>query len=407
MRGPTRRTRQEVRLRIGKFAFQVFLAVGCVAGLTGPATAQVTFTSKAAEVSLSGRLQLQATTSTCSDYSTDNASPSSTCGEDVPGVDMFIRRARFTLHAKFNDWIEGRIQPDFDQVDGVVLKDAFGRLNLNPEAENSHARITVGHFKRPFDGFQMTSSTQILTIERDVDIPGVSGSTALSLDELTTRNRLSDRDIGVMVDGSTADGRFEYWVGAFNGNGPSANEDLDTDKQFIGRAAVNLDVGSLPLQIAVAGALTDVPFTRPDESLGARRFGNVEVWGELGDFTDGAHVQAGLVFGENALQAESGGTPDLVADEPFANMYTWQAIGSYKIPLGGSYFFEAIEPVFRVTMADPNTDLEDDAVWGFTPGVQIFFAGRNKLALNWDIVSFADDSLDGENSFKAQYQFHF
>ncbi len=394
-------------MRIGRFALQVCLASGCVAALARPAAAQVTFTSKAAEVSLSGRFQLQATTSTCSDYSTDNAAPSSTCGQDVPGIDMFIRRARFTLHAKFNDWIEGRIQPDFDQVDGVVLKDAFGRLNLNPDAEHSHARITIGQYKKPFDGFLMTSSTQILTIERDVDIPGVSGSTALSLDELTTRNRLSDRDIGVMIDGSTADGRFQYWLGAFNGNSPSANEDVDTDKQFIGRAAVNLDVGSLPLQIAVAGALTDIPFTRPNESLGARRFGNVEVWGELGDFSEGPHVQAGFVFGENALQSESGGTPDLVADESLADMYTWQVIGSYKIPLEGTYFFEAIEPLFRVTMADPNADLENDGVWGFTPGLQIFFGGRNKLALNWDIVAFSDDSLDGENSFKAQYQFHF
>lgn len=394
-------------MRIGKYAIQICLIAGCVAVLSQPASAQVKLSSKAAEISLSGRFQLQATTSTCSDYSTDNADAASTCGEDVPGVDMFVRRARFTLHAKFNDWIEGRIQPDFDQVDGVVLKDAYGRLNLNPEAENSHMRITLGHFKRPFDGFQMTSSTQILTIERDVDIPGVSGSTALSLDELTTRNRLSDRDIGVMIDGSTANGQFEYWLGAFNGNGPSANEDVDTDKQFIGRAAVNLEVGSLPLQIAVAGAMTDIPFTRANESLGARRISNIELWTELGDFSDGLHMQAGAVFGENALQAKTGGAPDLVADDPFANMYTWQVIGSYKIPLEGSYFFEAIEPLFRVTMADPNTDLDEDGVWAFTPGLQIFFGGRNKLALNWDIVSFSDEALDGENSFKAQYQFHF
>ena len=43
--------------------------------------------------------------------------------------------------------------------------------------------------------------------------------------------------------------------------------------------------------------MTDVPFTRPNESLGARRITNFEVWGELGDFSDGLHVQAGLVFG--------------------------------------------------------------------------------------------------------------
>ena len=57
-------------------------------------------------------------------------------------------------------------------------------------------------------------------------------------------------------------------------------------------------------------------------------------------------------------------------------------------------------------MADPNQDLGDDSVIAFTPGVQIFFGGLNKLAINWDFMSFSGN-LDSESSFKEQYQFHF
>ena len=87
-------------------------------------------------------------------------------------------------------------------------------------------------------------------------------------------------------------------------------------------------------------------------------------------------------------------------------MLTWQAIGSWKTGVGDAYFFEAIEPLFRITMADPNRGITDDVVYAFTPGVQIFFRGRNKLAFNWDFI-FLGGSRGSENSFKAQYQFHF
>lgn len=373
-----------------------------------PLVAQVALESDAVSIELSGRFQTQLAGSSCADFSVD-APESTRCFEDVPAADLFIRRARFTLDVTFNDWISGRFQPDFAEIDEVELKDAWGMLDLQPGAENSRARIRIGHFKRPFDGFQMTSSTQILTIERDLDIPGTLGVVVLSLDELTTRNNLSDRDVGIMVDGSTPDGRLHYWVGAFNGRGPAENEDLDTEKQLIGRAEYALEAAGRPLALSAAAAITDIPFTRSDATLDARYFGAFELFAEWGSFgaAAGPHVQTGVIFGKNALQAEAGGVPDLEDGDPLASMLAWQAIGAWKLPIGGSFFFESIEPLFRVTMADPNTDLDDDSVWGFTPGVQIFFGGRNKLALNWDLVAFGADGVDSENSFKAQYQFHF
>ncbi len=375
------------------------LAVG------GNAEAQVVLESSATKIELAGRFQTELVGSSCSDFDA-NTPATSPCSGDVPGLDLFIRRARFTLDVTVNEWISGRFQPDFADVDRLVLKDAYGLLNLKPGSDRPHAQIRIGHFKRPFDGFQLTSSTRFPLVERDLDIPGVSSTTALSLDELTTKNHLSDRDVGVMVDGGTPDDRFHYWVGAFNGRGATENGDLDTEKQLVGRAQFRLEAAGMPLRIAAAASVTDLPFTRADESLDARYFGAFELFAELGDFDGGAHVQAGVILGKNGLQDEMGGSPDLQAGDPLAGMRAWQAIGSWKLQAGDGYFVHAIEPVFRITMADPNTDLDDDTVWGFTPGVGVFFDGRNKILLSWDFVSFGG-GLDGENSFKALYQFHF
>jgi len=371
-----------------------------------PASAQVQFESRAVKIEMGGRLQTQLAGSSCSDFSSES-SDSSLCSHDVPSLDLFVRRARLEFDIEVNDWISAKIQPDFAAVDGVELKDAYGMLDLQPGADNSMARIRVGHFKRPFDGFQLTSSTQILTIERDLDIPGVSGTAALSLDELATRNFLSDRDVGVMFDGGTAGDRIHYWVGAFNGEAPDANGETDNAKQLIGRAQYSLMAGPHPLKISAGGALAEVGYTRSDGSLDSRKVGAFELFAELGSFGGGPHVQAGVIVGKNRLQNAEGGAPNLEAGDPLASMRTWQAIGAWKFDAGDNFFIEAIEPLLRVTMADPNTDLDNDTVWGFTPGVEIFFDGRNKLALNWDFVTFGADGVDGENSFKASYQFHF
>lgn len=396
--------RIERAVRVGRAA-ALAVALGAF-GPIRPADAQVRVESDAAQIDLSGVFQTQLATSSCASFAPD-APDGTACTRDVPAVDLFLRRVRVKLDVRFNDWIEGRVQPDFAEVDGVRLRDAYGRLNLQPGAEHPHARITIGQFKRPFDGFQLTSSTRILTIERDVDVPGVPGEVGLSLDELTTRNRLSDRDIGVMVDGATPDGRVRYWLGGFNGRGTDDDGDLNTEKQVVGRIAVQLEAGERPLELALAGALTDIPFTRADGRLDARYFGALEAWAEWGGFDGGPHVQAALVLGKNALEAEDGGPPDLRSEEPLAGMLAWQAIGSWRLELEDRYFVEAIEPLFRVTMANPNTEIGEDDVWGLTPGVQIFLDGRNKLALNWDILRFAADGRDDEHSFKAQYQFYF
>jgi hypothetical protein len=111
------------------------------------------------------------------------------------------------------------------------------------------------------------------------------------------------------------------------------------------------------------------------------------------------------VLGDNPLRNKANDAVDLEAGDDFASMSTWQAIVSWKFGVGDGDM--ALEPVLRVTWADGNTDLEKNEVWGFTPGLQIFFYRRNKLALNWDFATPTSDTLRSENSFKARLQFYF
>ena len=147
---------------------------------------------------------------------------------------------------------------------------------------------------------------------------------------------------------------------------------------------------------AAAAAATDQGYETPTEGLQGRYYYNFELYAEWGDFSYGPHAQLGFIFGDNPFQNAAGGDIDLAAGEDFAKTSTWQGIVSWKFPIGTGDM--ALEPLLRFGWADTNTDVSDNEVWGFTPGVQIFFYGRNKLALNWDIASPTTDALRSEKT---------
>ncbi len=369
--------------------------------LTMPATsaAQVEIRAGSAEFRFSGRIQYQVETTTCTEAVPD---ADSACSSEQPGLDMFIRRARFSIEAKIDDRFTMKIEPDFSDVDEVSLKDAWGRYAFGPGVS-----LKMGHFKRPFDGFFLISSSWF-PFERAVSIPGVSSSMLPSHSGFTKSFDLADRDIGFMFEGQTRSKAFSYWVGAFTGGSEFEASDSNTAKQFVGRAQVTLDAGGVPLDLAGAIAVTDAPFTATDLESEATYFTNFELWAEFGGYgEDGLLVQAGFIVGDNPRINELGGAIDLAAGEDFASLLSWQGVAGYRIPVRGTEWLEAVSPILRVSYGDPNTDVDDDEAWGFTPGLALYFQERNRLALTWDVASFAADGIDSENSFRAQMQFHF
>lgn len=388
------------------------LAVPPAAGQDGEPALSVS--SDAVHIHFTGRVQTQAATSSCSEFPFADDSP---CVEQAPGLDVFLRRVRLAAELVLLEverdgdaapFLSARVEPDFGQGDGVELRHAFGRLDFG-----EHAAVQIGQFKRPFDGFNLVSSSRLLTIERDLDVPGVPGLRAASLDEFATRFNLASYDVGAMFSGAAAGGRIEYFAGVFNGEPSAVNNDRNAEKQFTGRLRYSTEAAGLPLSVAVAAAATDLPFEAADDQEGAPRSGiyyhDWEVFAELGDHGPGLQVQAGLLFGDNPLEDELGGAPDPTAEggADFATMNAWQTVGAYRLDVPGARWMEGVEPALRITRADPNTGVADDETWGFTPGLNVYFHRRNKLQMNVDVVSFAGDRFDTVSSFKTQFQVYF
>ena len=84
-----------------------------------------------------------------------------------------------------------------------------------------------------------------------------------------------------------------------------------------------------------------------------------------------------------------------------------QVIGTYKLGIRGNPYLEAMEPLVRVSYADPDDDTADDGGLLVTPGIQFFFVGRNKIALNLDILLPESEDDGTEFSFRAQSSVHF
>ena len=163
------------------------------ATMTQKAASQVQVNSTARQITLTGRVQTQFNTT-------------SVAGE--PGSEILIRRARFTADVVVNDFVSGRFMPEFGEGE-AQLRDAWLRLTFSPSF-----RLTLGQFKRPFDLFELTSSTQILVIERAGSIRGVGSCGSLggvcSLSRLTEALDFSDRDVGAMIDGRSGNVNYEF-----------------------------------------------------------------------------------------------------------------------------------------------------------------------------------------------------
>ncbi len=394
----------------------VWLSVLVPGVASGQDQPEIKIETRDVDLTFHGRLQLQGWSSTCSGFvpGLPGNDPDTACRDGAPPFDIFLRRARGSVEATIADFVDIKLQLDFSGFDDVAIKDGFARLNFFPAL-----KVRFGNMKRPFDGFQLTSSSEMIIIERDLDIPGVPELRALSLDELTSRFRASDRDVGIELSGDVAGGRVSYWVGYFAGqqiqDALDTLPNADSRGQWIARAQANLQVGNMPLDIAVAGAVTDRPFVTEDlVTFTGKYFTNLEFWLQLGGFKEGLLFQGGYVYGQNPFMNRQGDVLDFLPTDEFARAQTWQVNTGYRFitrpkDYRGSIAkrpIEAIQPVFRVTWADPNLDIARDDNWGITPGVQIFFYGRNKLALNWDLALFSDDTSSA-SSFKLLLQGYF
>lgn len=339
--------------------------------MASPLAAQVQVRSQAVEIRLTGRVQTQ-------------FNATSVAGERR--TEFLIRRARFTAEVQLTDFVSGKIEPEYGE-NRVQLRDVWLRLTFSPAL-----RATFGQFKRPFDLFELTSSTDILVIERAGRIRGVSGCRGpggvCSLSQLTEKLQFSDRDIGMMLDGADRTGKVGYMIAVTNGVGHNTFDENGA-KSFSGRVRVTPRSN---LTIAGNVALHDYVDLLTGDEFALAWGGDVEI----GNYDRGLHVQTGVVGGENWL--------NLLAAGP-STFLTAQGIASYKLVPAPNRYVTGIEPLVRLSWGDPDTDVADDYGVLITPGLVFHFAPWNKLAVNADVWSPAQGST--EWSLKVQSYFFF
>jgi len=353
------------------------------------ASAQVEIESKAAKIKITGRVQAMY------DYSS--------AAEELSSI-FLIRRARLTMQMTINDWIEGKVQPDFSTgfglENGIRLKDAYIDFVFSDPF-----RIRVGQFKRPFDRFELTSSTQILVIERTGFVRGADSCAGVgsvcSYSRLTEKLGFADRDVGLMIGGKIGD-NWVWSASATNGQifedivtftGPVDTTEVFSDgKSFGGRLeyrAKNLVIGANAAAHDYANA---VLLDQVEYGYG---YGADFDWGSYKG--PGFHVKAGVTAGDNWKNLDTAGKP--------SNFWTTQGILAYRWGIANNDRLEGVEIVGRVSYADPDTGVSDDEGLLFTPGVVTYFTGRNKFAINADI--YQPGGGDWEYSVRAMAYLYF
>lgn len=359
----------------------------------GSASAQTTYPN----VKLTGRLQEQF-------YYFSNEDYAATVG---PRANFFTRRARIEARGQISENVAVYIQPSFEggrNLSGLVttctgtpltcrttgrsglrLRDAYIDVRFSPEGRKGALYLRAGQEKRPYSRYELTSSTNLPSIERGAG----QGLLARASNDLFAAAGFLSHDVGASL-------RYEYKIdavrmvtlkfGAYNGQGESLN-DVNDKKSFGARGTFGitskLDVGGSWFAhdgIVTVGGVPDSAFTN-------YAFGVDAQWGKVGD--EGLFVLAEYLHGNDATASKF-------------TIQGLQGLAAYNIRMKSpTSWLYAFEPAIRVDIADPNTDADNDRATTITAVLGIYMSSRSQLRVAYERESFQGDvtpSISGVRS---------
>ena len=383
-----------MRIIIGTFMLLVTVVTG------GELGAQ-TIDSGPIKLKLLGRVQTQFSTTSVDEAELLAAGRPPSLA--IPATTFEARRIRFGVEVEYEKWLVGKLETEL-ALARLLMRDAFLNMAFAPQAQ-----LRVGQFKKPFSLLQLTSSSVWPVIERGVRIRGLGD--ALSLDDslaggtpalsrfqgivlpgeeqdLLEIQGYQSFDLGAAVHGSV--GAFGYSVGVFNGAGFDRVDDTDA-KSWAARATYRFGK-SLPITLGAAASHRELR-TQNRPAILTVDGTAYEADIEIGAFRrPGIHVLAEVTTGTN-----------LGVDT--ANFFGAQAIAAYFVPFADERF-EGLELAGRISHGDPSDAVDDDDGLLLTPGINLYFHGRNRLMLNWDFYQ-ASERFSDQNALRAQAQFYF
>ncbi|MDP3775424.1 MAG: porin [Gemmatimonadales bacterium] len=368
-------------------------------------------------IRVAGRVQTQF--ATASGDSTGSFNPSA-----VVSSSYEIRRLRIQADVRLGDNINMVLQPSFE-MGALRMRDAYLRVVLwhNP---TSGFGLTMGQEKKPFNRYELTSSNNLLSIERGARFRGFSGVAAQN--NLLEENGYLAHDLGASADFTTWQNRFTVKAGLYNGSGESSN-DVNNAKTFGARATatviadeearpvLRLGAAVVSRDRSVTTTATSTTFS-PDSS---RRTSAIGLDAEWGDFRPGLHVIADFASGKTLRSGTDclNGTTAIscrvdvgrntanlrpnTPDSALATFRSFQVVGGWRWQPddpNGTRLVKIIEPALRLDYTDPNTSRDDDHGMLITPVLNVYFAQTMVLRAGLDLYRYKD-AAGASRSFHA------
>jgi phosphate-selective porin OprO/OprP len=128
-----------------------------------------------------------------------------------PPNTFLVRRARLALEGKVARYYDFKIEGDFADIVGTLLRDAYVRVHRNEEFQ-----VTAGQFKEPFSQEELRGDAFQDFVERSL-----------------VNNLAPSRSPGIMLSGVLRKGALEYQLGAFNGKGLLLNNTNGTPEGVV------------------------------------------------------------------------------------------------------------------------------------------------------------------------------
>ena len=371
-------------------------------GLAGQSLAQTTYPN----VKVTGRLQEQF-------YYFDNEAYASQVG---PQSNIFTRRARIEARGNISENVSIFIQPSFEggrnlssvtttctssEVpagggtptitcrttgrSGLRLRDAYIDVRFSPEASKSALYLRAGQEKRPYSRYELTSSTNLPSIERGAG----QGLLPRASNDLFGSAGFLAHDVGasVRLEHKLDDVRLvTVKLGAYNGQGESLN-DVNDKKSFGARATAaitdKIDVGGSWFShdaIVTEGTVADSSFSNTAWGLDAQ-------YGKAGD--EGLFALAEYLQGEDASAAT-------------LQMRGVQGVAAYNVRMTSpTSWLYAVEPFARVDLADPDTDADDNGATTITLGLGLYMSSKAWFRIAYERQSFQAEDAESVSGIRS------
>jgi phosphate-selective porin O/P len=375
--------------------------------LAFPALAQ----AQAPTIQVQGRIQVQYRYSTGDSSANYNPTQVSNIFE--------IRRLRIQSNVRFGDNINLVIQPSFE-MGALRMRDAFLRIGMSPRIG-----VTLGQEKSPFQRYELTSSNNLLSIERGLRVLRLGNREGLN--DLLTQNGYTSHDLGAFLDYVGPDNKITVKAGVQGGSREST-ADVNNAKSFYARATAipMMNADNQPvLQVGASfgsrdRAICQAPATGACTTYYADSAKKTTVVGldaEWGGFRPGLHLIADFASGKNAPIANrtatgrNTGNLRTTADSALRTFMGLSLVGAYRLNTGGpdTRVVKIIEPALRIDYVDPDTDAGNNEGILITPVLNIYFANTTVLRAGYDFYSYKDATgtsrSAGELKFSWQANF--